>query len=210
MQYFWINQNNNKKLILFMNGWAMNESAVNHLNKEDFDILMINDYREINYDLLKIDFSKYEKKYLIAWSMGVYVSNLFADFLNTFDKKTALSGTNKIIDDNFGIPLKIYNYTIKHFSNESKDKFLKNIFLEEKKDITINKTTKELQDELISIKNLKIKDLTKFDKAIVAKKDIIVPYKNQFNFWNNKNIEIEEINAPHYVFNGFKSWGELC
>ncbi len=210
MQYFWINQNNNKKLILFMNGWAMNESAVNHLNKEDFDILMINDYREINYDLLKIDFSKYEKKYLIAWSMGVYVSNLFADFLNTFDKKTALSGTNKIIDDNFGIPLKIYNYTIKHFSNESKDKFLKNIFLDEKKDITINKTTKELQDELISIKNLKIKDLTKFDKAIVAKKDIIVPYKNQFNFWNNKNIEVEEINAPHYVFNSFKSWNELC
>ena len=64
MRYFWLNQNNNK-LILFMNGWAMNESAVNHLDYKGFDILNVCDYREFDVEINKFDFSKYEKKYLI-------------------------------------------------------------------------------------------------------------------------------------------------
>ncbi len=209
MRYFWLNQKNNSKLILFMNGWAMDESAVNHLDYGDYDILTINDYREFNLNLAEFDFSKYEKKYLTGWSMGVYVSNLFYDILKDFDKKIAISGTNKIIDNNCGIPVKIYDYTIKYFNSESKEKFLKNIFLNEKKDVIINQTTKELQDELISIKNIKFDNSLKFDKAIVSKKDIIVPTKNQLNFWKNEKAEIIEIDAPHYVFNSFKSWQDI-
>lgn len=208
MRYFWLNKNNNK-LILFMNGWAMNESAVNHLDYKGFDILTVCDYREFDVEINKFDFSKYEKKYLVGWSMGVYVSNLFFNTLENFDKKIAISGTNKIIDDKFGIPQRIYDYTIKNFNSESKEKFLKNIFLNEKKEITINHTTEELQDELISIKNIKFENSIKYDKAIISKRDVVVPYKNQLNFWKKENTETVEIDAPHYVFNNFKSWQDI-
>ena len=72
MQYFWLNQKKeNKKLILFFNGWGMNEAPVNHLKNDDFDVLILFDYRNFDFDFNQFDFSKYEKKYLICWSMGV-------------------------------------------------------------------------------------------------------------------------------------------
>ena len=44
MQYFWLNKTNkNRKLIVFINGWAMNETPVKHLAYEDFDILVLFD-----------------------------------------------------------------------------------------------------------------------------------------------------------------------
>ena len=208
MNYSWLNQNKNNKFILFFNGWAMDEDIVNHLKNNDFDILMLNDYRKIDEKLKEFDFSKYTEKYLVCWSMGGYIANKF-EFLNSFDKKIAICSTNKIIDDNYGIPNRIYNLTINNFSDKSKERFLKNIFLDEKKDIVINRTTKELQDELISINDLKVQDCIKFNKAIIAKKDIVVPYKNQMNYWKETNAQIVEIDAPHYVFNYFQNWDEI-
>ena len=81
MQHFWLNKKENKKLIVFFNGWGMNETPVKHLDCEDFDILVLYDYRDLNFDLSQFDFSSYAKKYLICWSMGVFVSCLFKDEL---------------------------------------------------------------------------------------------------------------------------------
>ena len=51
MQHFWLNkQENNKKLIVFFNGWGMNETPIQHLKTDDFDILMLNDYRNLEFD----------------------------------------------------------------------------------------------------------------------------------------------------------------
>ena len=56
MDFNWINQKNNNKLIVFLNGWAMNKNAVKDLETGDFDILEINDYRKIEKEL-DFDFS---------------------------------------------------------------------------------------------------------------------------------------------------------
>ncbi len=40
MKYKWLNKQNNKKLIIFFNGLGMDENAVNHLDTEDYDIVM--------------------------------------------------------------------------------------------------------------------------------------------------------------------------
>ena len=65
MKYKWLNRINNSKLIVFFNGWAMNDSAIQNLSYDDFDILMINDYRKFNFDFPQFDFDEYKEKYLI-------------------------------------------------------------------------------------------------------------------------------------------------
>lgn len=210
MQYFWLNKKENKKLIVFFNGWGMNETPVNHLEYENYDILILYDYRDINFDLSQFDFSKYEEKYLVCWSMGVYVSNLFKKEFENFDKKIAINGTTKIIDNIFGIPEKIYKLTIKLFNEKSCDKFIKNMFEDEKVNskIIITKTLEELKEELISIQKLEIKEELNFDLAIISLDDKIVPTKNQIKFWENKT-QIKQINSTHCPFENFKSWSEL-
>ena len=87
MQHFWLNKKENKKLIIFFNGWGMNETPVSHLNYDDFDVLMISDYRDLNFDFNQFDFSVYDEKYLICWSMGVYAASLFKQNFVDFNKK---------------------------------------------------------------------------------------------------------------------------
>ena len=209
MRYIWLNKKENNKFILFFNGWGMDENAISHLKNDNYDILAVNDYRDFDFDLSQFDFSKYKEKYFIAWSMGVYVAGKFADIINDFNKKIAISGTGKIIDNNFGIPNKIYNYTVKFFNDEIKEKFINNIFLDEKRNFKIEKSTASLKDELIAIQNLEINFAVNYDRAIIAKKDSIVPYKNQLNFWKTTNAELVEADCPHYVFNNFTSWGDI-
>ena len=210
MQFKWLKKENNKKLIVFFNGWGMNETPVQHLNSEDFDILMLYDYRNVDFDLKQFDFDKYDEKYLICWSMGVYSANLFKDELKNFDKKIAINGTNKVIDDDFGIPKKIYKVTVKFLNADSLDKFIKNMFDGGKlnPNITITRTLEELKDELISIQNIELNDELKFDKAIISSNDRIIPTKNQLNFWQNK-AEYKLINSTHCPFDTLNSWRDI-
>lgn len=210
MQFKWLNKENNKNLILFLNGWAMNESAVANLEKDGFDILMLSDYKNVDFDLTQFDFEKYDKKYLVCWSMGVYVSNLFKKELEKFDKKIAINGTNKIIDNDFGIPEKIYKVTTKFLNESSLDKFIKNMFDAGNLNPSINitKSVEELREELISIQKIELSEELKFDYAFISNDDRVVPTKNQIAFWQNK-APYKLINSTHCPFEIFKSWREI-
>ena len=212
MQYFWLNKKEeNKKLIVFFNGWGMNETPVKHLACEDFDVLVLFDYRNIDFNLAQFNFEKYSKKYLVCWSMGVYVSNLFKKELSSFDKKIAINGTTSIIDDNFGIPQKIYKITVKLLNEESCDKFIKNMFNDGKlnPNITITKTLEELKEELIFIQNIKLNKKLAFDKALISLDDRIVPTENQLNYWKNTKTQTETINSTHCPFEIYTTWNDL-
>ena len=164
MKYKWINKSENKKLIVFFNGWGMDEKVVAHLNYSDFDVLMFYDY--LNTENSDFDFSKYDYKVLITWSMGVYVCNIFYDKLKDFNKIIAINGTQKPIDDNYGIPVIVYNLTVENFNEFSSLKFMKKITTEiDLKEYT-SRSTEELKQELISIRDLKIEKYLNFDKAI--------------------------------------------
>jgi len=211
MQFDWINKKEeNNELILLFNGWGMNKTAIEHLDCLNYDVLEINDYTNLKFNFSQFDFNKYLKKYLVCWSMGVYVANLFAEYLNDFDKRVAINGTSRMIDDNFGIPERIYQITIRLFSEDSCDKFIKNMFCDGaiNSNIKITRTLEELKNELISIQTLKLKEELRFDLAIVSDNDRIVPTKNQINFWSNKT-EIKKISASHYPFDNYKKWSDL-
>lgn len=210
MQYFWLNKKDNKKLVLIFNGWGMNETPFKHLNCNDYDVLIVFDYRNIDFDFSIFNFEKYKEKYLICWSMGVYISGLFKNILNKFNKKTAINGTTSIVSNDFGIPEKIYNATIKFLNEDTKDKFIKNMFNGGKLNpkITITRNLDELKDELIKIKELKIADSVCFDRVIISDNDKIIPSKNQINFWNKK-APYEIISSTHCPFDLYKNIEEL-
>lgn len=210
MKAQWLNYQNNKNLIVFFNGWAMNNTSLNHLKTANFDILMINDYSDFDFDFSKFQFNNYDKKYLICWSMGVYVVNLFCSIFNNFDKKIAINGTQKMIDDDFGIPKKVFNLTLKFLNNDNMKKFISNMFDSEVDTdfLKLEKSIVDLKQELVSIQNLSFENLISFDKVLISSHDKIVPTINQKKFWQNK-CDFELINSGHFPFFALDSWDKI-
>lgn len=200
MKYKWLNEKNNDKLILFFNGWGMDESVVNHLLAEDFDVVMFYDYNDLDTDFVIRDC--YSKKYIVAWSMGVMCATLF-NFKP--DSATAINGTLKPIDNNFGIPARIYELTIRGFSPAGANKFIQNMF-DNIEDLPVIKRDFENQkSELSALKNYKANLNFKYNRIIISNNDKIIPTKNQEAFWGIKS----NFNSGHCPFYLFNSWSEL-
>ncbi len=205
MKYKWLNKGINNKinnLIVFFNGWGMDESVVKHLEFENYDVLMFYDYNSLETDF---DFSAlniYPQKYLVAWSMGVMTATLF-DI--DYTSKTAINGTLKPIDDKFGIPERIYNLTLRGFSPKGAEKFIKNMFSETCELPVINRVFENQKSELEALTHYKAKEDFKYDKIFLASEDKIIPTKNQTAFWKIQ----PNIKSGHAPFNQFKKWSEL-
>ena len=208
MQYKWLNHKNNEKLIVFFNGWGMDEKIVSHLNCSDYDVLVFFDYE--SFDIEKFDFEKYKNKYLIAWSMGVYVCNYYYELIKNFDRFAAVNGTQKPIDDNFGIPEFVYGLTVNNFNDLSCSKFMKKISPFFDLSAYVTRNTQALKNELISIRDLKVENYVEFNKTIISKKDKIFPFQNQMNYWETTNAQINiSEDGAHYIFNLYQNWEDL-
>ena len=110
MKHCWLNKGNSELLIFFA-GWSFDENPFKFLKTDGLDVLVIYDYRDLTLD---VDFSGYEKYYLIGWSMGVYIAALLKDKLPEFQRTIALNGTPMPIDNGFGIPHRTFDLTLKY------------------------------------------------------------------------------------------------
>lgn len=197
-------ENNREKLIIFFNGWGMDEKIISHLDSEGYDLLILYDYTDLDIDFPPMD--KYSKIYVIGWSMGVMISTLF-DFPNV-KKYIAINGTPKPIDDKYGIPERVYKLTLRGFNESSCQKFMERMFdtippLEKFSDRTFESQKEELEN-LLGIKGKYVS----FDKVIVSNEDKIIPTKNQLNYWKNPEI-IEMTESGHCPFFRYKKWSEI-
>jgi biotin synthesis protein BioG len=207
MKYKWLNKKNNKKLIIFFNGWGMDESIVKHLNPEDFDILMFYDYNNLKTDFDFNLLNNYSKKNLIAWSMGVMVATCFSPslVLHLVDgTSTAINGTLKPIDPEFGIHPKIYDLTIKGFNEKGRKRFIDSMF-NKTIDINCNREIDEQHSELIALKNYKTDKTIEYNKILISDNDKIIPTKSQVSFWGIQ----PNLKGGHCPFFQFKKWSEL-
>ena len=201
MNYKWLNKTTTNKLIIFFNGWGMDETIVSHLDCEDYNVIIFYDYNNLDID---IDLSIYTEKHLVALSMGTMVATLF-DF-GELTSATAICGTPLAIDDNYGIPERIYNLTIRGFSQNSSQKFMERMFTEKPTIETFsNRTFDSKLSELKQMLTYKPNMEFKYSKAVVAESDKIIPTKNQLNYWKNPTI----INSGHCPFMLYSKWSEL-
>ena len=202
MKYKWLNKENNKKLIVFFNGWGMDECVINHLEPEDYDVLMLYDYNTLETDFDFKNIYPYPEKYLVAWSMGVMTATLFdVDYVS----KTAINGTYKPIDNKFGIPKRIYDLTLRGFSPKGAERFIKDMYNEDCILPHPNREFENQKSELEALTHYEANPDFKYDRIIISTKDRIIPTKNQVAFWG---IE-PNIDSGHAPFNHFKKWSEL-
>jgi biotin synthesis protein BioG len=120
MKKLWINKKNNPDLLLFFNGWGMDEKPFNHLAVDnDLDILMVYDYTTLD-DVKELD--AYKTVHLVAWSLGVFAAaKVLAG--KKFASAVAINGTLKPIDEGEGIAPAIFQGTIDLWSEASRMKF---------------------------------------------------------------------------------------
>jgi biotin synthesis protein BioG len=214
MKFKWIQKSNAPNLILFFNGWGMDEHALCQMSDTKFDVLMAYQYQKPN-DVLQFDLQQYSKLYLVAWSMGVAMAKEFLNHTNfTFCQTVAINGTLSPIDDNNGIPTAIFDGTLRNYSEPTRAKFGKRMFGELSKQSNdrlyqSQRSTPELLEELIWLKSKFEKTTTEqiklFDKVIIGTNDLIFPYQNQKNAWN-KHESVHEWTCPHFPFFHLNHW----
>lgn len=212
MKYNFID-NNSDKLIVFFNGWGMDDSVLNFISG-NYDVLIYWDYRGD----LKLPFklsSSYSENYLVAWSMGVYIANQLADNLNIkFSKKIALCGSPYPIHNEYGIKKRIFEITCKGLRRMGTDKFFADIFASNDNSI-FKKPTREFDEQVDELENLELlvgkygtNSSFTWNSILIAEKDTIFFTKNLLNYWEgNAHIEIQSI--PHYPFDKFNSWEQI-
>lgn len=214
MQYHWINKKNNDKLIIFFAGWSFDFRPFEFLNCENFDVLFIYDYNEIN---TLPDIGQYRQKYLIAWSMGVFTAYQLKKELPDFDKKIAINGTAFPVNDTLGIPKKPFLLTLKHAKIGLEGKFYQNIFFtnaeyEKYLNTPIERTIENRENELKAlyarIEKTENKYENFYDFALISNYDKIIPTQNQINFWQT-NAQYKLLESGHFPFYNFKSWSEI-
>ena len=203
MKYKWLNKNNNDKLIIFFNGWGMDEGVVEHLDFESFDVVMFYDYNNLDTDFC-LD-KEYQKINVIAWSMGVLVSGIVLKNICKAANIVVINGTLKPVDEKYGIHPKIYDLTIKGFNEAGRNKFIKNMFIGKIRDFKITRTLENQKSELIALKNYHFDGTYEPTKIIISDSDKIIPTQNQSEFWG---VE-PNFKGGHCIFFEFKKWSEL-
>lgn len=213
MKTHWLKKENNKNLILFFNGWGMDENVISHLESTKKDILVVYDYNELKFDE---NLSNYASIALIAWSLGVFAASQVYNKIPNIKYSIAINGTPKAIDPNYGINPKIYHLTLNNMSStQTRDKFFSKMFDDPDKHNKLPKPKREILNQkselgkILQHYNLNKKTEVNFNTAIISLKDKIIPPNNQLNFWQTNNIKVVKLDSGHYPFFNFKSWEEI-
>lgn len=214
MKTEWLACNKTDRLILFFNGWGMDKCAVEHLRISS-DLLMCYDYRTL-YASDFPDLTAYKKIDVIAWSMGVWAAaNVLTETGLKSEISVAICGTEKPVDDNYGIPTNIYELTQKGMDERGRKKFFSRMFVEkaEKERFASHTPKRELWEqleELEAIHRLSTENQNTYhwDCAYVAENDIIFPTLNQEAYWQGMT-EIIHLPGGHYPFYQFNTWEEI-
>lgn len=222
MKAHWLNKNNNENLIVFFAGWSFDYKPFEFLSKaqnpHDFDILVIYDYNDFEIPNELENLATYNNKILIAWSMGVFAAYKINHLFNSFTKKIAINGTTTPVDDNFGIPVKMFELTLKHAQKGLEGKFYQNIFYTEEEyqkycqspvERTIDNRVSELENLYNTIKKTSIDYKTFYDFAIVSDYDKIIPTKNQIASHNKNAIPVISVPYGHHPYYNYSSWKEI-
>lgn len=219
MKSCWLNNQNNENLIVFFAGWSFDEKPFKFLQCNDFDVLFVYDYNDFKLPEELKNIKNYKHKYLITWSMGVFVANLFKNLFSDFEYKMAINGTISPVDNEFGIPIKMFELTLKHAKIGLEGKFYKNVFQTEddfqkysKTPVgrTIENRVSELENLYTEIKNHKELEIQKFyDFAIVSDFDKIIPPKNQIASHNQNTVRVLSLPYGHFPFYHYSKWNEI-
>jgi len=211
----WLKRENEAALVLFFNGWGMDEAAVAHLDCSGVDVLMLNDYREPL--VLDENVEKYNRLYVVAWSLGVWAAaQVLSKQSFVMDKAIALNGTLLPMDDREGIPLLVLQRTMENWSEDANRRFWSRVMggfavgkehLDKCGQRTIENQQQELREIIDNLQEDAVRDYA-FDVALIGKKDMAFPYENMQRYWKNR-VRTVSVDIPHYPFLYLLSWKQI-
>lgn len=215
MNKTWLNKKGNNECILFFNGWGMDAKAVSHLDFDGFDVCMYHDYNSLSFEYE--DYIEHQKMYLVAWSLGVWISSEIISQSNIkIEKAIALNGTLQPIDETNGIAPAVYDATMENWDETNRLKFNMRMMggrkqYEQLLDRASSRNADDQKSELMYIRKEVLtgkKPEINFDTAFIGSNDMIFLPANQKNYWNGR-VAIVEKEVPHYPFGAFENWGQI-
>lgn len=220
MKSYWLHKKGREDLIIFCNGWGMDQHPILHMKSETFDVLTLWDYSDLNCQVnIKELLAHYRSYALIGWSMGVWAGQkLFSKFKKGLSRAIAINGTLCPIDDHFGIPTAIYTSTQEQYNEQSRLNFYKRMCRSKSTLDTflLRQPQRSVADQLYELAVLKnsVNCLTANDsiyrEILISMKDLVVPTKNQLSFWQTrKDCKIILLKEAHYPFNRFDNWEQI-
>ncbi|MCQ4874051.1 MULTISPECIES: DUF452 family protein [Odoribacteraceae] len=211
MRRVWITRKGSGGVTLFFCGWGMDERAVQHLTGED-DLLVFNDYRDISEEEAPA-LDTYERVRVVAWSMGVWAASVLLNRWNIpVSESVAINGTERPVDERYGIHPRIYLLTERGMTEEGRDKFFARMLSgeDEVRRFEANKPRRELdeqRDELRLIREQSARQRPEWgwNRAYVSGEDVIFPVGNQRDWWKDR-CEVIALTGGHYPFYVLDKW----
>ncbi len=208
MEKVYISHSSKPRLILVFLGWGMDATPFAGLSKNGYDILAISNYSRYSPDTdlpdLINELSSYREIVVIAWSFGVRIAT---DLLNMasglpITRTIAVNGTEKHIDDKFGIPQAIFDGTLQNLSPRSIWKFQRRMFVSSEafasfQQMKPQRSFDSMLDELRTFASLQPAIHARWDYAIVGLSDAIFPSENQQNAWHGIPADLVD-GMPHF------------
>ena len=213
MKQLFIKKNNTKRLNLVFLGYGQDGRIFESLkNCSSDDIALVYDYENDVFDASL--YSSYNSIHLITWSMGVMIAPKVLskfDLLGKVESSSAINGTLEGIDDEFGIPLKMWNATIDSLSESSVLKFYRRMcsdaaLYEEYLKFRPERDIDSLRAELIFIREFSERPQPEgfnYNIAFVGLKDKIISPVNQINSYKKTDTAFFEVDCAHYSFELF-------
>lgn len=211
MKCTFLQQTGAPMLLLFFNGWGMDESVLTHLAPtEGVDVLMVCDYTTL---APLPDLSGYTEHYVVAWSLGVLAA---AAVLSRqpllLTGSVAVNGTLRPVDALYGIPPALVQGTIQHWLDASaRAKFYRRVS-DRMGECPPRREPVEQQRELEALVQLAQSEPAlpnPFRRAVVSARDRIMPVAAQNRFWAEQGVPVSASAAPHDLFAGLASFREV-
>lgn len=198
------------ELILFFHGWGMEPDSLADFPADGMDLLCCYDYTTLELDLppLRRD---YRKRWLVAWSMGVWAA-ANAEFENiAFDRAIALNGTLSPIDPELGIQPDIFRGTAENWLDEAaRQAFCRRVYGID--DAPPERDPARQQQELLALENFFREygpAANRYDLALVGRRDRIFAPKVQRLAWSRAGVPVVEDPGGHWPFEHFRNWREI-
>ena len=194
-----------QNLVLFFEGYGQDEkpfAKIAEMMPKSSALLCCYDYaHEGNLP----DLRSYEKIRLVAWSMGVALAPHYAEGLSNIVERIAVNGTIEGIDPEYGIDPDLWDKTAASLDEHAAASFRLAMCGKQYRNYMrsgISRNAESMKAELVWIRNF-LKETPSsqgrfYDCAYVSDADLIFPPKAQRLSFNQRHVEIREVEGAHY------------
>ena len=219
MRLHWHLREGQPRLLVFFNGWGMDERILAMIDPPaGRDLLAVCDYTDLHgADAVQAAVAHYPEADLVAWSMGVWAAaTVFARAAVRFGRAVAVNGTGRPIDDECGIPAGLFHATLDGFSERARDSFFRRMCdgRDTCGEFLPHAPLRDVDDqrrELIALARDAVSGVQSpgpFTSAVVGSRDRIIPPENQVRYWQGL-IPCRTVNLPHLPFSRRTGWREI-